>query len=280
MASGMKWNGAKFKQELERATWEGLTRAGQFYHTRCQILVKQPNTGRSIPVKRRTPGGNKRTRTIYPNPSKPGEAPRLRTGFGRKSIVVNFLKASKSVRVGVTANGIYMFYLEVGTRHIARRPWLMRTLVDNREMIGRLAANRWQEMIEKAIHEIINDGTNADALALLALLSADRITTGANHNRDLPYASIGLESNVAAYHSNAGSMRSPSIRIQLWHENHAQGKAIQAAIAGLFENKSFNTSELRITNSRVEKRLRHSRARWHLAVYDRHSNHLRETIRI
>lgn len=140
MASGMKWNGKQFEEQLKQATWEGLSRAGAFYHTRCQLIVSRPNTGKSVKVKRRTPGGNQRTRTIYPNPSKPGEPPKLRTGFGRRNIVVNYLKASNSVRVGVTANGIYMFYLEVGTRRIARRPWLMRTLIDNREMIGRLAA--------------------------------------------------------------------------------------------------------------------------------------------
>lgn len=107
-------------------------------------------------------------------------------------------------------------------------------------------------MIEKAVHEIINDAGNSDAVALLALLPADRITTGANHERDLPYASVSLESNLAAYRSNAGGMRQPNVRIQLWHENHAQGKAIVQAITDLFENQSFDTSELRITKSRIE----------------------------
>ena len=141
MAAKLTWNGEKFKKQLEQATSEGLLRAGTFYHARCQQAVSRPNTGRSVPVKRRTPGGNKRTRTIYPNPSKPGEPPRLRTGFGRSQIVMNH-KGGKNphVRVGVTRNGMYMFWLEIGTRHVKRRPWLLKTLFDNQAIIGKLAA--------------------------------------------------------------------------------------------------------------------------------------------
>jgi len=140
MASELKWNGKEFIERLSKATAKGLMRAGQFYHTKCRLAVSKPNTGRSVPVTRQTPGGNKRTRTIYPNPSKPGEAPRLRTGFGRNNIVINHNPRAPWVRVGVAKNGIYMFYLEVGTRRIARRPWLLKTLMEHSDMIGRLAA--------------------------------------------------------------------------------------------------------------------------------------------
>lgn len=140
MASELKWHGDKFLAKLQSATAKGLMRAGQFYHTKCRLVASKPNTGVSVPVRRRTKGGNKRTRTIYPNPSKPGEPPRLRTGFGRNNIVVNHNPGKPWTRVGVTKNGIYMFYLEVGTRRIARRPWLLRTLMENKEVIGKLAA--------------------------------------------------------------------------------------------------------------------------------------------
>jgi hypothetical protein len=141
VASKLEWNGPAFEKHLRNATAKGLKRAGVFYHSKCQEIVSRPNTGVSVKVIRKTPGGNKRSRTIYPNPSKPGEAPKLRTGFGRRNIVVNFDPNGKYVRVGVTANGIYMFYLEVGTRRIARRPWLLRTLMENQEIIGKLAAS-------------------------------------------------------------------------------------------------------------------------------------------
>jgi hypothetical protein len=149
MASQLKWNGKKFTAQLEKATAEGMMMAGQFLHTKCRLAVSKPNTGRSVPVKRKRPGGNKRTRTIYPNPSKPGESPRLRTGFGRNNIVVNHDPKGRWTRVGVTQNGIYMFYLEVGTRRIARRPWLLKTLYENRKMIGRLAAIGGKRHLER-----------------------------------------------------------------------------------------------------------------------------------
>ena len=99
-------------------------------------------------------------------------------------------------------------------------------------------------MIEKAIHEVINDGSNANALALLALLPAARIVTGTNHGRDLPYCSINLESNGAEYRANvSGTMRRNLVRFSLWHETHASGSAIRNAIETLFENKAFETTE-------------------------------------
>ena len=140
MAGSMKWNGGQFEKQLKKATSEGLKRAGTFYQQRCVQAVSKPNTGVSVPVQRQSPGGNRRTRTIYPNPSKPGESPRLRTGFGRRNIVVNHDPKGEYARVGITKNAMYMFYLELGTRHIARRPWLVKTLRENQEVIGKLAA--------------------------------------------------------------------------------------------------------------------------------------------
>jgi len=188
MASELKWNGKQFEQALQMATAQGLLRAGTFYHQRCQQAVSKPNTGRSIKRRSRktlvsvesqlknittktsyfdektaTIKQRKQLRiinkkkfkttrmgsyTIYPNPSKPGEAPRLRTGFGRNNVVVNHDPNGQYTRVGVTRNGIYMFYLEVGTRHIARRPWLMRTLLENQEVIAKLAATGGRDKIK------------------------------------------------------------------------------------------------------------------------------------
>ena len=63
-------------------------------------------------------------------------------------MVVNHDPNGQYTRVGVTRNGIYMFYLEVGTRHIARRPWLMRTLLENQEVIAKLAATGGRDKIK------------------------------------------------------------------------------------------------------------------------------------
>jgi hypothetical protein len=140
MASELKWNGKQFETMLKKATADGLMRAGTFYHSACQRAVSKPNTGRSVKIKRPVPGGNKRSRTIYPNPSLPGESPRLRTGFGRKNIVVNHDPKGRWTRVGVSQNGMYMFLLEIGNRRVDRRPWLLKTLMENQQVIGALAA--------------------------------------------------------------------------------------------------------------------------------------------
>jgi len=77
--------------------------------------------------------------TIYPYPSKPGEAPRKRTGWGQRHIVWEFDATRIAGRVGVSAAAIYMLFLELGTRIVKRRPWLVVTLMKNLRMIGQLA---------------------------------------------------------------------------------------------------------------------------------------------
>ena len=135
MASQLRWFGKEFDRQLKAATFTGLNRAGTFYHAKCREAVSVPNTGKR--VKRKLGNG---TYTIYPNPSQPGEAPRLRTGFGQKNILKENNKERMWVRVGVGANAEYMANLEVGTKTVARRPWMIPTLRDNANVIGKLAA--------------------------------------------------------------------------------------------------------------------------------------------
>jgi hypothetical protein len=138
MSITIKINDKEFEKALKSATAEGIARATQQLHTLCKLAVGKPNTGVSVPVKRRTPGGNKRTRTIYPNPSKPGEPPRVRTGFGRANIVREINIPAMAGRVGVRKNALYMIYLDLGTRTISRRPWLVATLLKNKPLLVRL----------------------------------------------------------------------------------------------------------------------------------------------
>lgn len=100
--------------------------------------------------------------------------------------------------------------------------------------------------IERAIFEVLEDDSISDAVALLALLPFERITTGENHDRDLPYCNVNFESNQSEYRSNKGGERKPVIRFQLWHENHAEGVAIRDAIETLFERKTFETTQTRL----------------------------------
>jgi hypothetical protein len=140
MAIVVKWNGRAFEQKLRESTATGLNRATTFLHAECRREVSKPNSGVRVPVKRKAKGGNKKSRTIYPNPSKPGEPPKLRTGFGQRNVVKEFDAPSMRGRVGVTKNGLYMFFLDIGTKNIERRPWLMATLMKHSATIGKLAA--------------------------------------------------------------------------------------------------------------------------------------------
>jgi hypothetical protein len=109
-------------------------------------------------------------------------------------------------------------------------------------------------MIEAAIHEILAS-TSPAATAVTSLLPASRFVTGMQREQDLPYVTINLEANQSEYRSSDGSMRKPSIRFQLWIENHAAGCAIRDAIERLFENKSFNTTNHKLVQTRHENSL-------------------------
>ena len=134
----MKVNDKELNAALERVTANGLVLGVQFYHTQLKLAVNVPNSGVRVKVKRKTPGGNTTSRTIYPNPSKAGEPPRKRTGFGQSQIKKEVDRKSLTARVGITKAGIYMAYLDLGTKRIARRPFFMPTLVRYKSVIAKL----------------------------------------------------------------------------------------------------------------------------------------------
>lgn len=108
---------------LQKVTANGLAAATQHYHSRLKIAVNTPNTG----SRKRGKDGRYKP-TTYDNPSAPGEAPRKRTGFGQRGIVREIDRTKLEARVGVTKAAIYMYYLEMGTRSISPRPWMIATL--------------------------------------------------------------------------------------------------------------------------------------------------------
>lgn len=141
MATKLTFNKKRFLKEIENATMNGLIQAGTFYHNKCREVVSQPNSGVQVERTKNTsngPAGSKYT--IYPSPSRPGEPPRLRTGWGRRNILIEINKRGRFVRVGIGINAMYMFWLEIGTRRVARRPWLVATLTKHSKVIGMLAA--------------------------------------------------------------------------------------------------------------------------------------------
>lgn len=84
--------------------------------------------------------------TIYPYPSKPGEAPRKRTGWLQRHVLMEFAKNRvgnqelMASRTGVGRNAIYGLYLELGTRNAKARPWLVATLLKHQSMIAQQLA--------------------------------------------------------------------------------------------------------------------------------------------
>jgi hypothetical protein len=135
MGVRLKLRDKEFIRALRGATGEGIQRATVFCHTQGRLLVNKPNTGRRVKVKRPVKGGNNTSRTVYDNPSQPGEPPRKRTGFGQRNIVWSYDPGKMVGRYGVTKNGLYMFFLELGTRRIAARPWMMKALTNNLRMV-------------------------------------------------------------------------------------------------------------------------------------------------
>jgi len=81
------------------------------------------------------PGSNKTSIRVYPYPSKPGEPPKKRTGFGQRNITLEFDEQNNVGRYGIRGNALYMFFLEVGTRRVAARPWMVRALTDHLKMV-------------------------------------------------------------------------------------------------------------------------------------------------
>lgn len=174
MSVRMVNHSAAFEKLLNAAAAEGIARCTEQYTTLAKQAVSIANSGRNISaasmrrqakqqlgnrtkglvtIKTRTKSGeilrstqwfdsgidnNKKTARIYPFPSKPGEAPRKRTGLGQRSIQSEVDRAIPAGRVAVMPNTKYMVYLNFGTKRIAARPWIEVTLNRNQATLGML----------------------------------------------------------------------------------------------------------------------------------------------
>lgn len=147
----IKWHGDVLKRALKHASGNGIHAAAVKLRDECQTVVAQPNTGVSVTRTRDTARGKKgSTYTIYPHPSSPGEPPKLRSGAGQRNIFAERL-GSDAAKVGSRANGIHMFYLEMGTTHVARRPWLVATLLAKQEELAKVALSVTKAELEAAM---------------------------------------------------------------------------------------------------------------------------------
>ena len=135
MAVKLTWNGPEFERFLVRQVVAGLTAAAIELQRIARKKAGITNAGASGPVARQTQGGNKNTRTAYPNSSKPDESPRRRTGFGQKNIVMGVNASGLVARVGYTRAARYMTFHELGIKYskvgLQQRPTLVPAARDN-----------------------------------------------------------------------------------------------------------------------------------------------------
>ena len=136
MAIKLTWHGPEFERFIDAKVVAGLTAAAIELQRISRKKAGIANAGKTVSVKRKTAGGNKETRTTYPNSSKPPESPRRRTGFGQKNIVMGVDPAQQVARVGYTRAARYMTFHELGIRYakvgFQQRPTLVPAARDNR----------------------------------------------------------------------------------------------------------------------------------------------------
>jgi hypothetical protein len=142
----LSWAGDRVVSEALGAGWEGLTRAVVTFHAELLRVLSVPNAGRRVTRTRNTAAGPKGSQyTIYPNPSRPGEPPRLRTGWLRGHVRFELDRGAGKGRVGVDLAALYGVFLELGTRRgLDPRPWLLATLTRMLPVLRQLAGGAKQ----------------------------------------------------------------------------------------------------------------------------------------
>src|SRR5579862_4417139 len=125
----LHWQGDQAIAEVKALGWERLQRVVAFYWTAVTeaLSVSNPRVPRTRT--RTTKNGAKgSTYATYPTPSKPGEPPRKRTGWLQRNVLYELDEATLTAKVGITTNARYGLFLELGTRKMLARPFLLGTL--------------------------------------------------------------------------------------------------------------------------------------------------------
>ncbi len=125
----MTWDGKRAVDAVIGAAWEGLVRAVVYYHT--ELLQALNTSAGPVRVKRTrntVAGAKGSSYTIYTQPSKPGEPPHKRTGWLQGHVQYELDENLHMARAGLDADAIYGLFLELGTRFMHPRPWLLATL--------------------------------------------------------------------------------------------------------------------------------------------------------
>ncbi len=121
----LRWYGKEATRRIRSETNKRIDRASRIL--RDYIRVK---LSRSQPVKIYAKSAGRSRKGM--NPSKAGEYPKKVTGFLRMNVQAEMDDATSTARVGIGKNVKYGKYLELGTRLMARRPWLSKGLLGAR----------------------------------------------------------------------------------------------------------------------------------------------------
>jgi len=137
----------EFGRNMERATKLGLVRAAEFIVPELQTALSTVNAGQRTKYKfKKTKSGRAATHSVYGSPSKAGEAPRQRTGWGKGHVGMQEAGTPEepAVRVGVPQSAIYLGYHEAGINYSQvgrqQRPWLVTTIEKYKAVLARLFA--------------------------------------------------------------------------------------------------------------------------------------------
>jgi len=129
MSGTVTYRGDQVYAALERRVRDAVRRSAVLLHTRSQQLVNKPTQKVRKKRQRTTAKGKKGSQyTAHVGVSKPGEPPRTRTTHGREGIKLELASDGMSGKVGPSRNAQYMAFLQLGTRHIAPRPWLTKAI--------------------------------------------------------------------------------------------------------------------------------------------------------
>jgi len=135
----MQWNGDQYLAEAERTYGDRVRAAGIYLQSRIRENISIPS--RTVGVGIISKGKNKgQTKKILgargSNRSKPGEFPHKDYGLLRQSIATDYDQSTLTARIGSALS--YAKYLELGTRKMRPRPFLRRTLAEERETIRQM----------------------------------------------------------------------------------------------------------------------------------------------
>lgn len=131
----MIWNGDNYIREVERTVGQRVQSAG--YHLISRIRENISIPSRTVSFKETASGKNKgKVKKVLgargSSRSKPGEFPHKDFGLLRQSIAQDF-DGKTTTRVGTALS--YGKFLEFGTSRMRPRPWLRRTLAEEKQNI-------------------------------------------------------------------------------------------------------------------------------------------------